>query len=440
MATTGEPGSLREQPLRHGGRFRWTAILQITGLFACFTLVAAPLTLLQLDRGYPLSPVDELTYADFLFKVDGGQYIIHRGEPLGGQSLHEAACRGGPLDHLQPNPSLCAQPYLPPHERNTADIDPPTYYVLTDLGARAVRAAGLTSNLVTAGRMVGLCWAGLGLLAVYLLARAVGASLTSSLIAVEIVAVSPLMIDQWRYLTPHALDLPVGGAATLLVLAWDRQRAGIWALLLAGAIPPLVKAPQVIVVGLLALFLLLGILRRDGFGARPALDRRRIVGLMVLIGSLAAGTIIWLAVRHHFALSSPPPVTAYDVKSLPWQSILSNIGAFLMPWSGGAGLVPAVLIVGWCYGSAAAAAVSSSVTERRRLGLALLVMATFGAMVFVFSNYLLVHQYAPIPSRYGYTLAPAALAIGALALRTVIAQLAVACVGAALAAVIILQL
>src|SRR5437660_6480466 len=117
-------------------------------------------------RAYPkLSPIDELQHIDALYRASHGE-IVRRGQLVGQEAMGEEACRG--IDALF-RPPPCGGPYQPSRFQeagiNTADIHPPTYYFATVGVADLLRAVGLASNLVDAGRLVGALWLGLGLMA-----------------------------------------------------------------------------------------------------------------------------------------------------------------------------------------------------------------------------------------------------------------------------------
>lgn len=396
-------------------------LLHLLLLLATCTVVAAPVVALETYRNPRLTPIDELTYIDYLYKVGQGQLVIRSGEQLRGQALREQACRGTSRDLRDPDPVACDAPGPPADGRNTADIDPPTYYVTTYAAARGLMAVGITDNLVTAARLAGAFWAGAGLAALILLCRELGASRPASAAAAAVALVTPGLLTQWHFVTPHATNLLVGGIVALLVLHWDRGRLGLWALVLAGLLPPLVKAPQIVIALAMALFLLLGAVWSGSFDVRRP-DRRRLAGAAVLLGSLVAGSALWLAVRAASALTEEPPFPYLDVDAFQGLFLYENVGMFLRSWSVGPAAGLTLLVVLWCYGSAVGA-VTRPVDEPRLrpLALSLLVLGTLGALVFVLSTYVLLRQYVLVPERYGFSLVPLALAFGALALRSRVA-------------------
>lgn len=408
-AATARPGPTRRHRLIH-----------LLLLLATCTVVAAPLVALETYRNPRLTPIDEVTYIDYLYKIGQGQLVIRSGEPLRGQALRERECRGMSRELQDPDPAACDAPGPSPRGRNTADIDPPTYYVTTYAAARVVMAVGITDNLVTAARLAGAFWAGAGLAVLVLLCRELGASKPASAAAAVVALVTPGLLTQWHFVTPHATNLLVGGVVALLVLRWDRRRAGLWALVVAGLLPPLVKAPQIVVALAMALFLLVGAVWGGSGSPHPRRpDRRRLIGAATLLGSLVAGSLLWLVVRAASAITDDPPFPDLDVDAFDGLFLYENVGMFLRSWSDGPAAGLTLLVVLWCYGSAVGALSRPSTDSRLRpLALSLLALGTLGALVFVLSTYVLLSQYVLIPERYGFSLVPLALAFGAVALRS----------------------
>jgi hypothetical protein len=427
----GEEGSGSRHSLTVGARVadRARALAKVLLLFVLCTAAMAPIIGLQVHRNPGLTPIDELAYTDYLYKVGHGHFIIGHGESVGGDALREKACRGVARGIQNPRLQACTAALPKPAGQNTADIDPPTYYVLTFVAARVLQSFGVTHNLVTAGRLAGAAWAGSALTVIVLLCRAIGVPGPAAAVAAAAAGVTSGLVTQWQYVTPHAADLTVGGIVVLAVAVWERQRIGPWALVLAGALPPLVKASQVVIALTMAFYLLVGAVL--GWEGPNRLDRRRLVGGVGVLASLAASSIVWLRIRTHYTVHTSNPFTFLDAHGFKLQYLLDNVGRFLLPWSGGVGRGLSALVVVWCYGVAAWATTDrASTPATRRLGLSALVAGALGAAVFVVSNYVLVGQYYEIPERYGFALVPLALALGATALltRTAVVAAGVVCV------------
>jgi hypothetical protein len=409
-------------------------IARLLLLFAVCTAAATPVIAYEVHRNPRLSPIDELAYIDYLHKVGHGHFVIGSGETISGEARHDSLCRGVSRGIRAPDPVGCAAPDPPAAGRTSTEIDAPTYYVLTYVAARGIQGLGFTDDLVQAGRLAGALWAGASLALLVLLCRDLGASRAASAAAAAACLATPGLVTPLHFVTPHATNLLVGALVTLLVLRWDRGAAGGWALVLAGILPPLVKAPQVVAPLAMATFLLVGAVW--GGGGRLRFDRRRLIGSATVVASLAAGTGVWLMVRRHYAHTSEPPFPQLNVASFEPHFLLDNVAMFVRSWSGGPAAGMTLLVVLWCYGSAVGYLANSAYDETlRRLSGALLAVAVTGAVIFVVSNYILLGQYYSIPERYGFSLVPAALALGAVNLRT---RTSLACAGLVVVALLAL--
>ena len=406
-----------------------TTVGRVLLLLLITTAATAGLVGYQVTHSRSLSPVDEFTYVDYLAKVDTGHFIIGRGEQLGLYASNAIACRGI-LPIVPPRPSVCnaGKGYLYP-ARNTADIDPPTYYVLTDIGARAFLAVGVTHDLVNAGRLVGMLWGGAGLAAVFWLCLLLGASRTSSALVCAIGLSTSGFFRPWSHITPHASDVLIGALVSVAVLLWVRRRVPGWLLVLVGAAPAMFKASDVTVIAAAVVFLL-ALALWPGFGTAAGQGRLRsrrelVLGSATILAGLAAATLVWLLVREHYALSAVNDFPGYDVTRFRFQWLLDNLGTFAQSFQSlsPTGLAP--LFVLWMFGSVVHQLSDRSDTlEIRSLSFAGLTVAVFGAWLYVVSNYVLLHQNVVIPNRYGTTLMPFLLALTARNIRGRVAQLA----------------
>lgn len=446
-------------------------------VFMAMCAATAPVVIYQVHEFRAISPVDEITYVDYLDRVDHGQPFVREGQVDNAFTDHVFQCRGvgssvHPVTFVdKPNPANCAgAPHTPFGFRDSADIDPPAYYAITDVGVRVLRGFGVTHDLVDAGRYMGIFWGGLGLSLLFLLARLLGARrLPSAIICLAALGTSGLWMN-WTHITPHATDIAVGASVAIVAVLFVRRRASAWTLLLAGFIPVLFKASDIMIVAAVSLFFLvaalLGRLDRglaaadelqpfaagtDGAAvagtpsrvaddadtgeipvvATPApaagrshlatsAETRLLVGALLTIAGLAAASVGWLLVRHHYALTTTPSNRQFEVSSFHLKYLLNEVGDFIQPLQTSVGTVLSF----WALGSVVRFATGNGESvERRALAVSVLPIAIFGAWSFVLSNYVLLHQYNPIPARYGLTLFPVILAFGALNLRSRWAQL-----------------
>src|SRR5215210_4643318 len=152
--------------------------LRLGGLFLLLLVACAPLVALSVDRNPALFVLDEFAYADYLYKIDDGHLVVRHGELSGERGLRALACRGYTPSTWNDRPPCDAAGFdpavFPNAGINSADIHPPTYFLITYAGARALMALGVTDDLIDAGRLFGAVWMAAGLLALWCLARALG--------------------------------------------------------------------------------------------------------------------------------------------------------------------------------------------------------------------------------------------------------------------------
>jgi len=402
--------------------------LQALAGFVVMTLACAPIVVHHIHQHPSFSPVDEATYVDYLDKVGHGHFVIGTGERYGPYASNQVACRGI-LPTIRPKPAVCHHPSrgTPHRPRDSADIDPPTYYVVTSLAAHVLTGLGVTHELVTAGRLTGVLWGGAGLSVLYLLARRLGAGRLSSTVACAVALATSGVWTYWTYVTPHASDLLVGAAVSWGVLSWYRGRAPSWLLVVCGGVPVLVKATDATIVAAMVLFLLLSaVWRGSGVETEPLrVPRRLLAGAGLIIAGTGGASVLWLAVRAHYSLTSSSDFPQFDVSAFHLSWLINSIGTFTQSFQAELGL--GVLITFWIYGSLVHyVSDRTQAQEYRTLALAAISVAMFGPWLYIVSSYVLIHQFVVIPVRYGLTLSPLALALGARNLRGRVG-LAVAC-------------
>jgi hypothetical protein len=383
-----------------------------------FLLLAAPVVAGAAASHTRLSLFDEWQYADRVHRVMQGDLFLREGERMTEWGGTRLACRG--IERVQPpDPATCRSGLDGKPPFNWAAADPPTYFVATGVVAWLLRATGLVGDDVLAGRLVGVLWAALGMWSVLLLARAVGASRPAAVLAGLAPLLVPAMAQQYTYLTPHALDVPVGAFAALAMLRWMRREWPWWTLVLAGAGVAGAKGTNVTVVVALAVMAAAILVwpREISRAARV----RAVVGSAWLVGASGVFTGVWVLLVRALATGSYDPPGDYDTDRLPllnlahdstrWLTLFSEVplaapgtwfvmamtGAALAVWAGlPTGLPPYVrqLAPGYLLGSALAAVV-------------------LDVLVFVSSG-----QYFGVQVRYGLALFPLGIALAALLLRT----------------------
>lgn len=391
-------------------------------------VVCAPVATLHVRHHRPLFVIDEFAYADYLDKVHHGQPFVRHGELTGQATLRALACRGFEPATWNDRPPCDAPSFdpavFPNAGVNSADIHPPTYFLLTDVGARVLMGLGLTDDLVTAGRLCGAAWMAAGLLALWCLLREVGANRGASLIGITLVGASPFLLREWYYLTPDAADVLVGALVALAALRWERRGRGLSLLAGAGAMALAVKAPNMTVVLAVALYFLVraAVGVRSGRAgdalepARSAADYVR-AAAAVVAGGVGAG-LAWLFVRA--ALAIPGGVSPMDqderLRAFTPAHLTRNLARFANVWDAeGSGTYPFAVIVSYVLmGSLLVALLTLPASERRRaLALAVGVLVVFGPVLVVAVNWLVRGTYAPVEPRYGATLVPLQCALAA---------------------------
>jgi hypothetical protein len=394
----------------------------LVGLFALLLVVCTPVVTLHVDRSRGLSVLDEFAYADYLYKVDSGHWLVRHGEVSGEPALRQLACRGYSPSTWNDRPPCDAASFdpavFPNAGINSADIHPPTYFIITTLGARAVRALGASDDLVDAGRMFGAVWMAAGLLALWCLVRALGAGTWAAACGLALVAAGPMLLQQWYYLTPDAANVLIGSLVMLAVLRWERSTASLAALFAVGALAMAFKAPNVIIVVAGAGYLAARALRaRQGVDEGTRSVRDYVVAAASLAGGATAASAAWLVVRASLALPGTTPMEQDErVGMLRPAQVLENLGRFVNVWDREpSSLYPLAVITSYLLvGSLLVAVVVLSPRERRyALAVVTGVVLLAGPLLLVGVNFVVRGTYAIVEPRYGTTLVPIQCAIAA---------------------------
>ena len=411
-----------------------------TGVFVLLLAVCVPVVALYIQRNRPLFIVDEFAYADYLYKVHSGQPFVRRGEVHEQETLRALACRGYEPE-IWPVRPACDSPTFDPAEFpnagiNLADIHPPTYFVITDLGSRVILALGVTDDLIQAGRLFGAAWLAAGLLALWCLMRYIGVNRWATALCLGLVTASPSLRWQWHYLTPDAANLLVGSLVVLAALRWERTGRGLVLLAGAGALALGFKAPNLIVVVAAAAYLAVrAVIARQQTGvAEDGRDRRTPREYVKASASLLVGggvvAAIWLAVRA--AIAVPGVTAAFEatikVDGLRASYFFENVGRFITVWDvAGSKSYPLALIVSYVLiGSLLAAVASLSPTQpRHTLALVTGGLVMVGPLLLVVVTYITSGTYFMVEPRYGASLVPVQAMIAASFWRTRAALIAV---------------
>ncbi len=395
--------------------------LRLAGLFAVLLALCAPVVAVAVRHNHPLFVLDEFAYADYLYKIDAGHLVVRHGDVSEQASLRQLACRGyspsiwngrPPCDAAEFDPEV-----FPNAGVNSADIHPPTYFLVTYAGARALLALGVSHDLIEAGRLFGAVWMAAGLAALWCLLRLMGANRWAAACGLALVGGGPMLLQQWHYLTPDAANVLVGSLVMLAVLWWDRAAPGRGALAVlagAGAMAMAFKAPNIVVVLAGALYLVARAVLSRSEG-RSAGEYAAAAG--ALVGGAALASVTWLAVR---AALAGPGLTRMEqderIGSLRPSHIIENVARFITPWDREpSSLYPLAVLTSYLLVGSLLVALVTLPRRDRRFALALAAGAVLvaGPLLLVAVNFVVRGTYTIVEPRYGTTLVPVQCALAA---------------------------
>ena len=352
---------------------------------------------------------------------------MRNGEVLGLWAQDTRACRGIIRVGRPRRPIPCwgEEPVI---VANSAAADPPFYFVATGRGRRGAAATGLADNPVIAGRLVGILWVALSMWSPVPACPGDGRGPRPPRVVVAArVLLVPAFLQQYTFITPHALDIPVGAFAALATLRFLRREWPWWTLVLAGLGVAGVKGSNiVIVVGA----------RRSARGRRGRVaDRsssaasrprsRALVG-----GGGPAGRqhprssagLLWMLMVRLTQVADPPPPGDFLVDSLDPATLVIDSIRFLSPFGEGPLGLPSVwfmmAMAGYRDGRVGRSRRASQLTFVRQLAPGYLLGAALGADGAGPDGLRHHRQYIGIHLRYGLAIYPLGLAFFALLLRT----------------------
>jgi hypothetical protein len=402
------------------------------------------------DKAHPeLSQIDELQHVDYLYRV-ADFHLVHTGQHVQQQAMEAEACRGGdqPGVTFPPCHSKLTPAEFPGDGYSTADIHPPTYYAITALVGSAIKAVGVTSSLVTAARLVGGLWLGLGLILLFEASLLLGATRLAALTIVAFIVSTPQIVYLSAIVNPDVTGLAAGGLVLIATVQWERGRWPTWGLCLACAAAAGTKSTWLLAVMAAMVYLVLRAFASRRRGATdldpPVYPFGAQVVVAVVAGGIALATQgVWLAYRHATALRGVtiPETVWYHVKSLSVHDVTSQLSSMVLPIDKSFSpiLLPhldvqlalqaldILIFVG---------SLSWFVLVRRSNALALWGVSAYvglvvGAVFLVVSSYVTTHDFIPLPSRYGLGVLPLLAAVTATALRNRAALSIAALVGLA---------
>jgi hypothetical protein len=221
-----------------------------------------------------VSFIDEQKHIDLVLRGSHGR-IGHNGQKLTQETLRELCARGSEIVGYPP----CRPGRLNPSEfdpvdkgRNIAAQDPP-YPLVTGLTARLLRAmTPAVESLVTWARLLGSVWLLAGMYLVLRIGDLLAVERRLLVVALVLVAALPTQLHASTVVNPDAVAFLAGAAILLAAAAWERGRASLAWLVLAGA---------------LALWV----------------DRANGVGVLVALGYLGLRALVGARGKAHGALS-----------------------------------------------------------------------------------------------------------------------------------------
>ncbi len=382
-----------------------------------FALVAAPVVGFRAVHDRPLSIYDEWQYADRVHAVTEGNLVMNDGESITGWGKVTRACRG--IERVAAPTDCLPAPEIEKAIPNYAASEPVPYFLATGLGSAALLRLHLVDDPVVAGRLVGVLWAALSMWTLWLLAGALGATRSASILAASTVLLVPALLQQYIHMTPHALDIPVGAFTSLATLRFLRREWPLWVLPLAALAIIGVKGSN-IVVAVASGIALLAVVVWPGTVARR--DRlRALIGGVVLTVSTLGLFVAFQAYLSATRVADYESPGHYVVAELNWQQVTIDSLKFLGPSGEGLLVVPGAWLM-LAMGGAAMVAWSGLVPDLapyvRQLAPGYVIGAALGAAVLDVMVFVTTDQYFGVQLRYGLAVLPLGVAFAALLLRT----------------------
>jgi hypothetical protein len=340
-AGTDERSSSAETPppsllKRFSQRFpRGVAMLVLAGLLLTVNVMHVK------DYSF-LSLFDETQHVDYVLRAADGQVVIQPDDQLTQATLREAACHGSQTFAFPEcgRDRYDAEDFLF-RGLNSAAGHSPYYYLVTGQLANAFSAVpGAPDNLVTWARLLGSAWLLLGCYLTLRIADSLGIRRTLAVLALVLVAMTPVLLHGSTTVNPDATAFPSGALVLLACLAWERGRT-LW--ILAAAAFACAAFDPTNSVGLLLVLAYLGLrMTLPSFGVGDSVPQRPIPrraaksyaagGLTVIAGGLAA-VLTWniayrLATDNRHLLELSPTHRPYEVDGLRLEWLVGSDAFF----------------------------------------------------------------------------------------------------------------
>lgn len=393
-------------------------------------LAAFGFTAEQVAEHEMVSPIDEYQYIGYYATV-ADEGVVRQGTAMPFFARKYMVCRGvRGIPEMARNPAACRAPNsinYPIGGGTTADLYSPLYFWSIRALAQPMIWAGV--DFVSAGRLAGGAWLGLGAVFLYLAMRRARTPASVAL-GLGLVLVGSLPA-YWSntYISTDASALAAGAIAAWLTLgALRRVRGSLVLLPLAGAFFTLLKLQNLIGFVVAAAVLLFAVLldarRAQTLTSGLSMilrDRRTLSALMIGTASIAAQGV-WLAIRGSLAVGPQPALGV--VGPMQSKDLLLELGNFLPqiaqgamhPTATGPASLP-VFAVGTllAIGGAAGLAMSKGVEKLYRIvGVSTVLVGLLAAPALAIAVGVLDDAYFPLPPRYGTSLLPWALLSAAL--------------------------
>lgn len=389
-------------------------------LVAVFALFSVALTVAYIDGQDELSPFDEWVYSDYVDKLTRLD-LPQSGELVDEYALELSSCRG--VFVWGPTGSPCGGPYLPEQYPQagvtTGDLHPPTYFVVTTAGARALIAIGLTDDLLTAARLIGGLWLAGAMVLLYMLARELGAAEESAIAFAVVLAILPLTRYTNSYVTPDAANLAIGGAVALSAVLWDKKRLSSVAFVTVVFFAMATK-PQNILVVLVAIgyVLLRGASETVEDISGDTGGRKRIPLVFGLVGAATIPILAWTAYRQLTAVGPVPDQGVggpYGLSLLVNDSVAFVLRLGLGPTETGLPIPVYAHFLTWLLIAAGLGALIYRAFREptTQLMAATAVILVIGGPLLITANWIVNDVAVASPTRYGGSLLPAWAAVAA---------------------------
>ena len=386
------------------------------------------------------SPIDETVYLDYTYKV-WDQGLVYQGEKFGPDIAHRVGC-----DSVVPHGTLgqeCGSAKvnldaLPNGGYTTGSGYTPVYFwTVRVLGDPIHALTGLSE--VSSWRMSGVVWLVGTVVLLTMLLRRSGASNLATLALGALFISSPYVWWTNTYISTDVSVVPFGAAVLLVAIEARKGRLSPWWLVPLGVLAPIFKITNLLVFGLVVLYLVIDTLARwwvrrrsaPSEVAAPVPSRRVWLPLLLAAGLAAAAQVVWMRVVPLLAVSDAvidqgvtTQLTGSQLVGLAMSGIAGPIthnpfagyagtplfGMVFTPltWLAIASVVGALMVIPWD-------------SDRGPVIWATAIGSIAALPVLAIVMWVTTDTYFPLPARYGAGLIPAVLVVGAYMLRNRVA-------------------